>query len=333
MLDLLPVYDGLSPPSRGRSVGTRFTAVPIEGYERHRIGKDAESNATLLISVAASLDAKWPAPIVLEHLSVQHDVECRITQPGGTTETGRFTLVRCRGGDRMLDGYFLRIAGIMVALLGDSPSDRDVNTAIERLVQLFRAMAGSPRKSVQGLWAELLLITRSRDPRRMVGAWHVVASDRYDFSQGAERLEVKSAAGRTRQHHFSLDQLLPIPGTDVLIVSMLVERAGAGASVAELANEVRGRVGGDVGLVLHVHDIVLEALGTGWRAALEERFDRQLAESSMSFYEPEAIPRVDDRLPSGVSDVHFRVDLTRVPTADLSRYAVGEGLLRSVVRR
>lgn len=333
MLDLLSAYAGLTAPSHGGAAGTRFTAVPIEGYERHRIGKDAESNASLLISVAASASATWPAPIVLEHLSVQHDVECRITQPGGTSETGRFTLVRCIGGDRMLDEYFLRVIGVVIPLLGDSPSDRDVSTAIDRLVTLFRAMSGTPKKSVQGLWAELLLIARSSDPSRMVGAWHVLATDRYDFNQGVERLEVKSAAGPTRQHHFSLNQLLPIPGTRVLIASVLAERAGAGVSVGELVNEVRARLGDDVRLVLHTHDVVLETLGTGWRAALGERFDRQVAESSVSFYEPEAIPRVDERLAPGVSDVHFRVDLTGVPTADLTRYRGGGGLLRSVMQR
>jgi hypothetical protein len=108
---------------------------------------------------------------------------------------------------------------------------------------------------------------------------------------------------------------------------------GAGVSVGELVNEVRARLGDDVRLVLHIHDVVLETLGTGWRAALGERFDRQVAESSVSFYDPEAIPRVDERLAPGVSDVHFQVDLTGVPTADLARYRGGGGLLRSVVQR
>jgi hypothetical protein len=81
-----------------------------------------------------------------------------------------------------------------------------------------------PRKSVQGLWAELFLMARLRDPSALVAAWHSQLGDLYDFSAGSQRIEVKSAIGRIRRHHFTLEQVLPIPRTRVLIASVLVER-------------------------------------------------------------------------------------------------------------
>ena len=56
--------------------------------------------------------------------------------------------------------------------------------------------------------------------------------DLYDFNEGNHRIEVKSAQGELRRHHFSLAQLLPPAGTTLAIVSVLVNRAGGGTSIA-----------------------------------------------------------------------------------------------------
>lgn len=332
MLNLVSSFEALRPPSAGAGTASRFSAVPIPGYEQHRLAKDPQGAPSLLVAVAEGMGYAWPAPIVLEHLTVQHDVECRVMRPDGSAEEGRFTVVHCTGSDRALHSYFLRVAAAIVALLGNAPSHADVSRAIERLVELFRSMAATPRKSVQGLWAELLLMVRVRDPAPLAAAWHVLPGDRYDFSAGSQRIEVKSAAGHVRRHHFALEQLLPVPGTQVLVASVLVERAGAGTTLLELVSEVRTRISHDPQLVLHVDQVVTHTLGDTWRYAQEERFDRQIAESSLSFFDPAVIPRVDPNLPGGVSDVHFRADLTGLPSADLAAYRSQGGLFRSALR-
>lgn len=333
MLDLVSSFEALEPPTGVESAAARFSAMPIPGYEQHRLGKDPHGAPSLLVAVADSRDQVWSAPIVLEHLTVQHDVDCRVTRPDGSAEEGRFTVVRCTGRDRALHAYFLRVTAAVVALLGEAPTNGDVSTAIDRLIELFRAMAVAPRKSVQGLWAELLLMARLRDPAPLVTAWHVLPSDRYDFSAGSQRIEVKSATGHTRQHYFALEQLLPVPGTQALIASILVERAGAGTSLMDLVSEVRSRIGGEPQLLLHVDQIVTQTLGDSWRHAQEERFDRQLAENSLTFFEPGVIPRVDPNLPLGVSDVRFRADLTGLTPANLAEYRLQGGIFRTALRR
>jgi hypothetical protein len=52
---------------------------------------------------------------------------------------------------------------------------------------------------------------------RSCGAGHQLPDERFDFALAEERSEVKAAVGRVRRHHFSLEQLLPIPGVDVLL--------------------------------------------------------------------------------------------------------------------
>lgn len=332
MLNLLDVFRDLVSPEP-ESSALRFTALPIPGYTQHRLGKDAAGAPALLVSVGEAPGHGWSAPIVLEHLTVQHDVECRVARPEGPIEEGRFTVVCCRGADATLHAYFLQVAAAVVALLGPAPSPPDVTAAIDRLVELFRAMALPARKSLQGLWAELFLIARLRHPAALVRAWHVLPEDRYDFSHGPQRIEVKSAAGRVRQHYFSLDQLLPVRGTDVLIASVLVDRAGAGPSVADLAQEIRARLGSEPDLLLHLDRVVALTLGETLRYASEDRFDRELAEHSLAFFHPDAIPKVSPIIPPGVSDVRFRAHLAHVSPVDPDEYRLREGLFAAALGR
>jgi hypothetical protein len=333
MLDLVSSFEALRLPSSGGDDISLFSATPIPGFPQHRLGKDPHGAPSLLVNVVDSVRRAWPTPIVLEHLTVQHDVDCRVSQPDGSVERGRFTLLRCTGTDPALHSYFLRIAAALVALLGPEPSDLDVSRAVDRLVELFRSMASAPRKTVQGLWAEVMLMGRLRDPAPLAAAWHALPGDRYDFNAGSQRIEVKGATGRVRQHHFALEQLLPVPGTQVLVASVLVERAGAGTALLDLVSEVRSKISHDPQLLLHVDQVVAEALGDSWRQAQEERFDRPLAENSLLFLESAAIPRVDANLPRGVTDVRFRVDLTGLPPADLGAYRAQGGIFAAALHR
>lgn len=333
MLDLLTLFDSLQRPETSSGENARFAALPIPGYERHRLGKDEQETPLLLISVVDPSENHRPIPIKLEHLTVQYDMDCRISRPDGGIEEGSFTIVRCTGIDNALHDYFLRVIGAVVISLGSAPSRRDVASIIDKLVELFRAMTEKPRKSIQGLWAELFLITRVRETAKMVTAWHVTPDDRYDFNCGDQRIEVKSTNGRVRQHYFTLEQLCPPSGTNVLVASIFVEHAGAGTSVMDLAERVRSRVTDNPDLLLHIDRIIGLTLGDNWRDALEEKFDRELAEESLAFFEPHAIPMVSPNLPFGVSAVHFKSDLTGRPTADIAHYRAIGGLFQAALRR
>lgn len=332
MLDLARLFDSLEPPNASIGESARFSALPIPGYERHRLAKDGQGMPSLLISLLDQPEGQRPIPIKLEHLAVQYDMACRISDLHGGIEEGRFTIVRCLGLETTLHGYFLRVIGAVVASLGSTPSRLDVANAIDKLVELFRAISEEPRKSIQGLWAELFLITRARDIASMITAWHVAPDDRYDFSAGNQRIEVKSTSGRVRQHHFTLEQLCPPSGTNVLIASMFVEHAGAGSSVIELADRIRSRISDHPDLVLQVDRIIALTIGEHWRYASDERFDRELAEESLAFFEPQAIPMISPNLPVGVSAVHFKSDLTGRPSADITYYRAIGGLFQAALR-
>ena len=191
-----------------------LSAFPFPGFGLHRIAKDASGAPSVLIKTADGTAVPRPTPILLEHLAVQHNVDCHIFRSDGTTEEGRFTMVRCVGADRDLHAHFLRVMAPVVAGLGAAPSRREVGRAISQLAELFQSSSQPSRKSVQGLWAELLLIANSRRPDVLVDAWHGDPEEVFDFSSRDQRVEVKSAAGEIRRHHFSLRQARPPEGAN-----------------------------------------------------------------------------------------------------------------------
>jgi hypothetical protein len=72
-------------------------------------------------------------------------------------------------------------------------------------------------------------------------------------------------------------------------------------------------------------------LGDAWRHANDERFDAQLAEASLSFYEPDAIPKPNPSLPREVTEVRFRADLSGIPAAVVSIYRAEGGLFKAAL--
>lgn len=309
MPTLRELFESLAPPTVSQGSTVQFSAYTVPGYEGHRIGKDADGAPCLLLSVARDTAAAVPPPTMLSHIAVQHDMQCRLSRPNEPVEEAVFTLVRCLSRDGPLITKFLDVMEIVVRAVGKKPPVEQVLRAIEQLVELFRSLDRPPRKSAQGLWAELLVISRARDPFRMATAWHMAASEAFDFSEGSDRIEVKSVSGSLRQHYFSLGQVHPPTGVRVLVASIFVEPLAGGTSVKGLLSSVRRLMAPRPEAVLRVESIAAQCLGKSWLTALEESFDLERAEESLRFFEAGAIPAVPKDLPREVSDVRFRSDL------------------------
>lgn len=319
MLNLIELFHSFDASATTESE-ERFSAIPIPEYEQHRLGKDTQGQPLLLISVLEGRGQREPVPIILEHLTVMYNLRCRVARPDGTSEEERFTIVRCTSEDTTLQTYFLRVASSIIISLKEQSTQSDVAHAMNRLIELFQAMTKPPRKSVQGLWAELFLISEARQPVLLVDAWHTEPEDRYDFAMDEQRIEVKSFSGQIRQHHFSLGQLHPPEGVNVLVASVRVEGSQAGESIDDLRQKIRDSLTNNLDSLLHIDTTIALTLGNGWDRASAERFDQRVAEESLAFYEASAIPSVDPNLPIGVSDVRFRSNLTDVPPVDAARY-------------
>lgn len=234
MSALRELFDSLAPPIVAPGNVAHFSARPVPGCEAHRIGKDPGGNPCLLLYVGGGVGQAVPPPIVLSHLAVQHDVLCRISRPPQPPEESTFTLIRCLSGDAALVAKFLDVMEVVIRTVGRAPTADRVRHAVEELAELFRSLDRPPRKSVQGVWAELFLIARAEDPGRLAAAWHRIPGEAFDFSEGGDRVEVKAASGGTRQHYFALTQVHPPHGVRVLVASLFVEALSGGTPVKGL---------------------------------------------------------------------------------------------------
>ena len=309
----------------------RFAALPIPGYTTHRLSKDALGRPLLLLSTFKVRSQNQQTPVTLENLTVQYNLNCRVSRPDGTSEEGIFTVVHCTGEDLTLQDYFLKVMSTIVIFLGEQPTQSDIVHSINQLIELFRAITEPPRKSVRGLWAELFLISKAYQPAVLVDAWHTLPEDRYDFAMDDQRIEVKSFSGDIRSHHFSLEQLHPPGSVKVLVSSVSVENSQAGVSITDLREKIQTRLGSNLDSLLHIDKVIALTLGDAWQRVSDTRFDERLAEESLSFYETSNIPSVNSNLPFGVSAVHFRSDLTEIPTTDVSNYSKEHRLFKAVL--
>ena len=309
--EILRLFAALPLPP-GDSPAGRFAAQPIPSLPSCSIGKDAAGHPVLLVETDEPGPRGQGAPIILEHLSVLHNVDCRLQPQDGGASTRRCSVVRCCGDDRLLHEYFLRALAPILGTLPPRPQRRQVDEAINAVIELFRSAARSPLKTVLGLWAELFVIQGASDPTRLIRCWHALPEDRFDFADGGQRLEVKAANGRLRAHYFSHEQLCPPAGARSVIASVLLERCAGGQSVTDLVEQIRGQVA-DHQLLVQLDAVVALTLGTEWRAAHEDRFDRQLAAESLRFLDSRTIPSIPAVLPPEVTEVRFRVDLTNHP--------------------
>jgi len=212
----------------------------------------------------------------------------------------------------MLKAYFLRSVAALLPALPDTPSENDVAGAVNKLVELFRALEAPPRTSLQGLWCELFLITRASSVRQATFAWHAEPHALHDFSAGRQRVEVKSSVGPIRTHHFRLDQLLPQQSIDVVIASFILEESGRGTSISELWEDVSAREELNPSLRERLLHVLALCLGRDWRKARRVAFDTEAAANELRLYHTSTIPTVDQNLPAGVTEVQFKAELTNV---------------------
>jgi len=228
--------------------------------------------------------------------------------------------------------HFFTLTVPFLRTLGSNPSPVQVAATIDSIVQLFRALTQPPRNSIQGLWAELYLITQARDRKAMVTAWHATPDERYDFAAGNQRIEVKCALGRERRHHFSLEQLTPAQGGGVYVASVCTEPSGGGTSIADFLNALRPQLKNDAPLLLRLESMVSNTLGRTFVEGLSTSFDLELADQTLSYYPVDSIPRPLGPMPFEVTNVHFVANIGRVGALPMGELIKAGGLLEAVVR-
>lgn len=287
----------------------RFTVIAIDGLA-HKLGISQEGFPKFFVRTNSS--ASSVQNIIREILSIEYNVSCKLIDDAGHTEDDTFCIITLRSLDASLQVYFVEIFTMMLLKLQPIPSNRELSVEIENLIAIFDALTSPPKKKVQGLWAELLVIDQSTRPEVLINAWHSSPSAKYDFTLGRDKIEVKSTSSEDRLHKFSLDQLNPSPNSRLLIASTVVRESGKavdGLSVRDLYEKIRNRVPA-VDSQLRLYTIIAETIGSDI-AKLESIFyDYTAAVDFLEFYDYHDIPSISkDNVPPLVSEVRFSSNL------------------------
>ena len=320
MTTLAKLFERLTPPLDNGDL--TFVAAPLPEQQHHLLGKDSAAAPCLLFSVQETTSR--PAPIRLEHLSVEHNARCTIHTSGAITE-GHFTIIRCHDARAPLQDLFLRFAEPLIRKLQAHPTPDDIHRTVTAIVELFRAATQPAMKTVQGLWSELFVIAQADNPGILLQAWHNTPDDRYDFATGPQRIEIKSTSTRVRQHTFSLEQLSPPAGTRVIIASLFAERSAGGTAIADLLDTI-GNAVRSATLLADAQRTAYLSLGDNWREGMTTRFDRELATASLRYIDAANAPSIPGPLPPGVTQVRFSSDLTNAPTLSTNDLQAAGGL-------
>ena len=331
MIDLSELFNALPLPTLLEDQGRVLSAILIPNHSPSRLAKDVNGSAVILLGTGQG--EYQLAPIVLENIAVHYSQVCRIVQVDASMQTGTYTTISCLAKEPALQRYFLHVIAMLLENQQRLSTALDVADTVRVLVELFRALARPSTESVQGLWAELFLITRAPKPIFVVEAWHHVLEAKYDFTAGVQAIEVKSASGGIRQHYFSLEQLQVTGEYDeVLVASMFVRRSEAGASIKQLLDELEKRLIRRPDLLLNINNMVVKTLGSNWANALDEGFDDRLARTSLQFFAASSIPSVNPELPAGVTNVRFLSDLTNVVPVQAGAFRSKGGLFSAAIR-
>jgi hypothetical protein len=215
--------------------------------------------------------------------------------------------------------------------LGPTPTAAAVRRAVSGLVELFQALTAPALKSIQGLWAELLLIRYATDA--VTGAWRALAHEHADFVADRQRIEVKSSSTRERAHRFSLAQLTPPAPARLIVASAFVERIGGGMSMRQLVDEVRRKLTRCSELLTRFDATFYACLGANWNDAMEECFDLELARDSLQFFDAKLVPKISEPVPTGVSEIRFVSDLSTVSALTSGQLLAAGGLFAAAAPR
>lgn len=289
-----------------------YNVISLPGLN-HKLGMSKEHYPMFFVATNRTQD-NIPNTI-RELLSVEYDIECTIKETTSSSLLSNFAIITLRTNDIHLQSYFIEIFLMMLEKMALQPSKQELSIEVERLVVIFSALTAAPIKKIQGLWAELLVIERSKDPKILINAWHSSASSKYDFTLGKDKLEVKSTSSEERIHRFSLDQLNPSPSSRLLIASIMVRESGKcaqGLSIKDIYDNICKRLTNTEDKI-RLYTIIAQTLGNNINKIDSAYFDYISASETLAYYDYKSIPRIQKTdIPAAISEVKFTCNITKI---------------------
>jgi hypothetical protein len=327
-MNLVKLFQGLTLPE---NESARFlNAKPIPEYPKFRVAIDIHGYPILLLPIFGTTNTSRLKNHRLKYLQFEPKANCKISE-GISTSFQQFALITFTSDDKELQEYFLHISENLVRSLHGKSNYQEIIETLNKYIEVFRALTDPPTNTAQGLWAELFLIESSIDPKILLSFWHNFPDEKFDFSAGREKIEVKSTSGSERIHEFSSEQLSPPLDIQVLVASLFTSQNNSGKSIQDLMRSISSRIQDDGNLLEKMNLVVSKTLGNSLEQSVKIKFDYEVSKSSLRFYKHQDISKVEKvYIPAEVSGVRYRSDLSLLKPLDLSTLETEGTLFRGI---
>ena len=309
--------------------GDSFAIASLPSIKNHKIGISQSGQPIFFIkcnnnSKTKSLDTN------LEFISVQFNRQCQLINNKGKKEEDIYTIISLKSDSDYLQEYFLKIVFVLIKNLSEKPLLKELKIEIEKLINLFTKFSKPALKTIQGLWAELLIIEQSNNPDYLIESWHNSKSDKYDFNDGFDKIEVKSTLKNRRIHSFSLEQLTPNSNSKLIVSSIFTIETGIGVNIFDLVEIIELKIK-NKNLSFRLNEMVVLTLGKDFEKSFDVFFDYQFAIDSIQHYSSVDIPTIsNNQIPTNILNVRFDCDLTNVKS--LSKKKTNSKLHNSIFK-
>lgn len=293
---------------RANPSGHTYTVAPLPPHVGVSLGVDTLGRPTLF---APADRRSSDAPLRTARVSFQPAQEYSIA--GNGPQRQLLHALRCESSEPSeVDGFLILIEAFLAHHSGQQVDGEQLAGFFRAMVRLFSTGPARDLQSErQGLWGELFLMQRARGYSFWAPFWHSEVTRVFDFSAQTRRVEVKTAIGGRRVHHFSHRQVFAVGDEQIVIASFLLREDDAGLSLRQLIAECRAALLGTP------HFLKLERAVR--HAAMEDEgiegltYDGADAERQLAWFRATDIPHFRIPEPPGVSDTRYRVELSGAP--------------------
>lgn len=301
----------LSLKNESPAKGESYIIAQIPHILNHKIGITKYGQPIFFIKCDDSINSNI-LDANLEFIAVQYNLKCQLISGKDEVKVGIYTIIYLKDGAEYLQEYFIKVVYVLLQSISEKPSLKALRIEVEKLINLFSKFSKPPIKSIQGVWAELLVIEQSNIPDYLIISWHKSINDKYDFNDGTDKIEVKSTSKSRRVHNFSQEQLITNPSSSLIIVSIFTIETGVGKNIFHLIDRIAEKIV-DKDLKFKLLEMIVLTLGNDFEKSRDVFFDYNLAVNSIKFYNSVDIPKIlGYNIPTNISNVRFDCDLTDV---------------------
>lgn len=326
-MSLLDFFLELDIPPKENS--KLFNAKALNNFTFAKIGVNYLGFPVILISSKFDQTHLLQKNIKLKYIELTHNLECKVSE-NGQSKIENYSVIIFKSNEETLQNYFLGIATSLLNSLSKKPTQKEVFETFKNFIEIFRSLTETPTKTIQGLWAELILIERSKNPETLINYWHNIPEEKFDFNADSEKIEVKSSSNLERVHIFTAEQLNPTNDSQVIIASIFTKQVSNGLNILDLLDKIEKRITENE-LKEKIYRIISKTLGNTFEHTAKIKYDYDLAKKSLRFYRHQDISKVErTNIPERVSEVKFKSDMSNINPTDITKLITSGQLFKGV---